>query len=188
MTIDHNMKKTLLLFCTLIAILVFSCKGDETPEPVPQPKYADLDIVTGLDLYDDNGNPMGRWKSPNHNPGAVYTFPIPSAGTVSLHSQQQIVRVWLIPATCYNDSTTFDIPALSQNLDFEISELETAQIKDIPIPNFNNQINLDFSDVAAGFYRLFYQLNNGELFWENVYIDPNATNIASFEFLDGLCD
>ncbi len=182
------MNKTLFILSIIGSLAIGSCKNKEVPEPENQANYTSIDVITGMDFFDDNGNPIGRWKSPNHNPGNSFTYPNPNIGTVSIFSQQNIVRIWLLPATCLTDSVTMDIPALSEDLNYEISELEDVQIKDISIPNFNNQISLDFSDVAIGFYRIFYQMESGALFWQNLYIDPTATNIPTFDFLDDLCD
>jgi len=182
------MKIILYSFCTLLCLMLLNCNGKENPEPQPQPGYSDIDIITGLDFFDDNGSPISRWKSPNHNPGEVKTYPNPNIGTVSLYSQQEIIRIWLVPAEFLIDSVIMDIPTLSQSLDYSISDLENINIKDIPIPTFNTNISLDFSDVATGFYKLFYQMDTEELFWQNLYIDPTSTNIPTFGFLDNLCD
>lgn len=182
------MQKTLFILGLLIFLIIGSCKNEENPISQPQPNYTDIDVVTGMDFFDDNGNPIGRWNSPNHNPGDVFTFPNPSIGTVSVYSQQKIVRIWLLPANCITDSITIDIPTLSQDLNYEIAELENLQIKDISIPAFNNQVSLDFSDVSKGFHKIFYQLETGALFWQNLFIDPTASNIPTFDELDGLCD
>ena len=182
------MEKLFFILITFIGLLFFNCKNNENPDPQPQISYEDINIITGLDFFDDNGNPIGRWKSPNHNPGNVATFPNPNIGIVSLYSQQKIVQIWLIPADCFNDTATNDIPTLSQNLDYGIVEIEEISIKNIPVPDFNNQINLDFSDIATGFYKLFYQLETEEILWQNLYVDPSSTNIPTFGFLDDLCN
>ncbi len=183
------MKKTLLFFSILFLINLISCKSDDSnDEPMNQPIYQELDIVTGLDFLDENGAPLGRWKSPNHNPEDVSTYPNPNNGNAFIYSPNKIVRIWLIPTTCVTDSTTTDIPTLSQNLTYTISELENAQVKDISLTDFNTQVALNFNDVSAGFYKIFFELENGNLNWQNLYIDPSASNFPTFDFLDNLCD
>lgn len=183
------MKKAPFLFTAIFLISLFSCKDDDTHnDPTDETTYKDLDIVTGLDFFDDNGAAIGRWKSPNHNPGEISTYPIPNNGNLFVFSLETIVHIWLIPATCQTDSITFDIPTLSKNLNYTITELENAQVKDIPLTDFNNQVALNFDDVSAGFYKIFFELENGDLFWQNLYIDPAASNFPTFNFLDNLCD
>ena len=178
------MKKTFFILGMFLCFLFSNCSDDEGVNT----SYSELDVVTGLDFYDDNGNPVGRWKSPNNNPGDVHVFPNPNIGVIGVSSLQKIVRIWLIPADCVTDNETADIPGLSENLTYEITELESAQIKDIPLADFNTQINLNLSDVAASFYRIFFELETGTLLWENIYVDPSVSSIPTFEFLDGLCD
>ena len=167
---------------------MLSCKSKEDPKPQIQPTYMDLDVVTGIDLYDDNGSPIGRWKSPNDKQGEILTFPNPSISTVSVFSLQKIVRIWLIYTDCLTDSVTVDIPGLSQDLDYEIAEIEEAQIMDISIPDFNNQVAIDFSNYGKGFYKIFYQIDNGTLYWQNIFIDPTASSLPTYESLDDFCN
>jgi hypothetical protein len=186
------MNKTLILqyfsFSIFIAALLISCGEKDIPDPIQPESYQDIDVVTGLDFFDENGNPIGRWESPNHKPGEAAVFPIPNIGIVSIYSLNKIERVWLVPAFCFLDTSTMDIPVLSQNLSYQLSEIDNAKIIDIPIADFITIANLNFSDVEKGFYRMFYQLASGELFWYNLYIDPTVNNIADFSFLNDLCN
>lgn len=183
------MEKTLLFLSALFFINLVSCKSDDTHnDPMNEPIYEELGIVTGLDFFDDNGAALGQWKSPNHNPGDALAFPNPNNGNLLVSSLNVIVRIWLIPATCVTDSTTMNILTLSQDLTYTIPELENAQVKDISLSGFNNQVALNFNDVSAGFYKLFFELENGDLFWQNLYIDPAASNFPTLDFLNDLCD
>lgn len=182
------MKNCFLFLSILFLINLISCKSDDPHnDPMDEPIYEELGTVTGLDFFDDNGAAIGRWKSPNHNPGEISTYPIPNNGNVFVYSLNKIVRIWLIPGTCAIDSTTEDIPSLSQDLTYTISELENVQVKDISLTDFNNQVALNFNDVSAGFYKIFFELENGDLFWQNLYIDPAASNFPTFDFIDNLC-
>ena len=183
------MKKTFLFLSILFLINLVSCKSDDThTDPMNEPIYQELSIVTGLDFFDDNGAELGRWKSPNHNPGEATAYPNPNNGDAFVYSPNKIVRIWLIPATCVTDSTTANIPTLSQDLTYSISELENAQVKNISLTDFNNSVALNLNDVIAGFYKMFFELENGDLFWQNLYIDPAASSFSTFDFLDDLCD
>ncbi|MFK7771367.1 MAG: hypothetical protein AB8F94_04475 [Saprospiraceae bacterium] len=183
------MKNILLLFSTLFLLQFMSCKSDDnTNKPMDETVYQELGIVTGLDFFDNNGSPIGQWELPNHNPGEISTYPIPNNGNVFVYSPNKIVRIWLIPATCTIDSSSDDIPTLSQDLTYTIAELENVQVKDIPLTDFNTQVALNFNDVSAGFYKIFFEVESGDLFWQNLYIDPTASNFPTFDFLDNLCN
>ncbi len=186
---NRKMKRTLLFLNILFLINLVSCKSDDTQnDPTDEPIYQELDIVTGLDFFDENGAPLGRWKSPNHNPGEISTYPNPNNGNAFIYSPNKIIRIWLIPTSCATDSTTTDILTLSQDLTYTVAELENLQVKDITLTDFNNSIALNFNDVSAGFYKIFFELENGDLNWQNLYIDPAASNFPTFDFLDNLCD
>lgn len=183
------MRKTILFLSILFLINLMSCKSDDTHnDPIDESIYQELEIITGLDFFDENGAAIGRWKSPNHNPGEVTTYPNPNTGNAFAYSPNKIVRIWLIPSSCATDSTTTDIPSLSQDLTYTISQLENAQVKDISLIDFNNSAALNFNDVSVGFYKIFYELENEDLFWQNLYIDPSATNFPTFDFLNNLCN
>ena len=70
-----------------------------------------------------------------------------------------------IKVDCFQDSVTMDIPTLSENVTYEVSEIDAVQIKDIPTPDFNGTAQFDFSDVAMGFYKIFCQKENDAIYW-----------------------
>lgn len=175
-----------ILLGTLLAfsLLISNCEDDDAGTNTD---YTSLFIVTGLDFLDENGQPIGRWGFPNHNPGAFAAFPNPSIGAISLFAQEDLLQVWLIPATCAADSVTMNITTLAAELEYSQNELDDAQIASQSFPAGTRQINLNFEDVPGGFYRLFYESTSG-VFWQNIYIDPNASSFPNyFQLIDGLC-
>ena len=119
---------------------------------------------------------------------AKFLLTNPNNGNAFIYSPNKIIRIWLIPTSCATDSTTTGILTLSQDLTYTVAELENLQVKDITLTDFNNSIALNFNDVSAGFYKIFFELENGDLNWQNLYIDPAASNFPTFDFLDNLCD
>jgi hypothetical protein len=181
-------KYVYLCLCLLTALAFNSCEDDESPMPQPESDYTHIDIVTGIRLFDANGSAIGQWRSPNDNTGEISAFPNPNIGTLLVISPQDIVRIVLVPANCLLDSTTENIPILSESLEYSEEELEVVKIKDLPIMAGNNQLALDFTDVPPNFYRLFVQVAGGVFFWQNLYIDPSANNVPSLEVLDTACE
>jgi len=188
-----NKLVSLLFFISLFTFI--HCGSDDemtTPDPDPMPEvdYTDLGTVTGFDFFDANGQIIGRWGFPNHNPkDGVLIYPNPGNGALFMFSNDPVDRIWLIPAECGTDSITMDIPELSADLSYDISTLEGAQIRDIATPGFNQNMGFNFEDVAAGFYRLFYQMESGEIFWVNLYIDSSQNSFPDyFQLIDNLCD
>ena len=183
------MKNIKFILPILLVLFLFSCVEDDTnPEPQPFADYSKIDVITGMDFFDFNGLPVGRWGFPNHKTtDDIYIYPNPATGVIYLSSQVTIKRVWLVAADCFKDSITMNIPTLSQDLNFPVADLQAAQIKDIPTPDFMDAAQFDFSDVATGFYKLFYQKDNDEIFWHNIYIDPTVNNFPDLSFMDNNC-
>ena len=181
------MKNIKFILPFFLGLFLFSCGDDDNPEPQPTVDYTAIDVITGMDFFDENGSPIGRWGFPNYNPSDVFVYPIPSIGVVSVGSQDKVERIWLVPVNCFKDSVTMNITTLSENLTYEISEIEAVQIKDIPTPDFNGAVQLDFSDVNTGFYKIFYQKENDSIHWYNIYIDPTVNNFPDFSFMENNC-
>ncbi|GJM17787.1 MAG: hypothetical protein DHS20C13_31140 [Thermodesulfobacteriota bacterium] len=182
------LKITRFIAALLLIITYTACEDDDVMEPT-LPSYIDIDVVTGLDLYDFNGAPIGRWKFPNNKPGDNHIFPNPCTDAVFVLSQQNIQKLWLVPASCFSDSTTMNIPELSGNLSFSISDIEDNQIKSFEIMGATgNNIALDLSDVAPGFYRLFIQLEDEEIYWENIYTDNSVNSFPDWSILEEGCE
>ena len=54
---NRKMKRTLLFLNILFLIISVSCKSDDTQnDPTDEPIYQELDIITGLDFFDENLN------------------------------------------------------------------------------------------------------------------------------------
>jgi len=178
------------LFVLLFSLVQLACVNDD-PESGPEvelPGFEDINIITGLDFSDDNGSPIGRWRSPNNKPGEVDCYPNPNIGILGIHSQEKITHFWLIAAECLNDTITSDIYSKAKALEYVPDSLEAYIVQEIPINDFNVNMYLNFSEVLPGFYRLFFKMETGELFWENLYMDPTVNNIPDFQFLDDMCE
>ncbi len=117
------MKNLKYTFVLLLLLIICSCGNDDEPDVIDNPSTSDytaLGTITGMDFFDENGQPIGRWGFPNHNPGEIFPFPIPNTGITFVASQEIISRVWLLPAECFKDSVTMDITMLLQDLTYEI--------------------------------------------------------------------
>ena len=163
--------------------MFLSC-GEKTTTQVID--FSNINKVTGIDLFDINGEAIGRWREPNHNPGDSRAFPVPGDGNLFIFSQSNIQRVMVIPADCIMDETE-NIVALSQELAYDIEDIEEFVVLDVPTPNFNMNLALDLTNLEAGFYKVFFIINADENYWQNIYIDPGVTSFPDIDFLDVLC-
>lgn len=168
-----------------LCLLCNSC-GDLTS--VQGPDYATLDAVTGLEFTDASGVTIGTWQEPNHNPGPVNIFPIPNDGRMNVASTEIVVNIWVIPAYCFVDSVNTNIPSLSMDLGYDIEDIEALTAVEIPADNFNGLLALQLDQLSTGFYKVFYEMSDGELFWTNIYVDPSINSFPGFSFFDDLCN
>ncbi len=146
--------------------------------------YQEIDKVTGLAIYDVNGGAIGLWNVPNDNSEVGVVFPNPSSGLVSLFSSEPLSRVWIVSADC-SPSSDEDIRALSDDLIYTVSEVDNLAIRSFDLNGDFGNLNLQ--DLAAGFYRVFYESITGELFWQNIFIDPSVISFPDFSILDEAC-
>ncbi len=179
------MKTILKTFC-LLALFSFSNCGNDDDAP-PAKTFKDIDVVTGMNLYDVNGAAIGKWKDPNINPGDVSVFPNPCLGELFVNSQEKILRLWLIASQCKVGESD-NIESQSLGINFEESELDASALRTFNTPNFQDVLLLDFSDLPKGFYKLFYETEEAEIFWQNLYIDPTVNNIPDLTALDAACN
>ena len=167
------------------SLLWMGCGNDE--EQLSE-AYTDINIVTGLDLYDLNGNSIGTWEKPNHRPGPLRIYPIPAGDALTVSSQSIITDIWVIPASCEKDTTKRNISELSLDLRYSMSEVEMNKISSVQIDNFNNSLSINLTGSTPGFYRLFARTPNDDLFWQNFYYDPELVPLLDLSLLDLVCN
>ncbi len=177
---------SVLLIIFITSFVFTNCKDDDDSGP----NYADIDVVTGVVLVDDNGMPLGTWNIPNENKGNIGIFPNPCQSFLFLESAEAIANIWIIPANCVSENLNNNIPDLSLSLEYNISEIESKQVRKIEGPPFNNNsLVLDLSGLEAGFYRIFFETDSGVIHWQNFYnIDGGLGNLELTEYLDEACD
>ena len=178
----NKVKYLFLLGLISIVCLVTSCEDVE-----PTLDYASLEVVTGLALKDANAQSIGLWRQPNQNTQNVDIYPIPNDGNIAVFSGEIISRIWIIPASCIQDTENNDIETLSQSLAYDEEDLEEVSVQEIEVVDFMGNLNLNLTDLSPGFYKIFYRMSNGELGWTNSYTDPSQNSFPDIAFLDGLC-
>ncbi len=164
------------LFVFILLSITLSCGNDDemAKDPNPTVLFSDIDIVTGMQLRDENGSPIGAVGNPNINPQATAIYPNPGQGIVSVYSPNSLVEsIWILPGI--QDTTFMDIDFANEinNINYTQSEIEALDILNIDINAA--QVNLNLQELENGYYRVFYQLENGELKWDNIYINKELT-------------
>lgn len=176
-------KNSIFCYMAILSVLLLnSCSDSE-----PSLDYASLEVVTGLSLMDANGQPVGLWRAPNQNTQNVSIYPIPNDGNVFLFSGEIISKIWIIPASCIQDSVNMDISTLSLSLAYDEEDLAEVSVQELEVEDFNGNLAINMSSLDPGFYKIFYRMSNNEIGWTNSYTDPSQSSFPDIDFLDNLC-
>lgn len=169
------MKKLILM--VIVLTLFISC-GDNDEEDFDPTR---LDIVTGLNLKNDAGQPIVSWGNPNVTlTTSVVLFPNPAIDILRVQASTGIINIWIVngfPSRRFFDTNFSQVFADNP---FQQGEIEASASRTFDNLNGNN-LTLNVSDISQGYYRLFVQLQNGSIISDNIYIDrsgnPDLTGI-----------
>ena len=170
-----------LFFPLCCALLLVAC-GDDDITRDPYAEELNLEIVTGLQCRDANGAPVSTLGNPNVRSGEVDIFPNPSNGDVLVQyfggASLQVRQYWVFAAEQNTDYAAIDYQAVLTGSTYsadEVSDLNSVQT------NIVNQsaFALDLSNLMPGYYRIFYLMGDETLLWDNLYVDPSATDFFS---------
>lgn len=172
--------KHLLLLLTF-ALLFSTCQDDEMVVD-PYTQELALEIVTGLQTRDANGAPVGTLGNPNVFSERVDIFPVPAINTVNVQyfgsSNLQVKQYWIFAANATTDYADINYQQELGNGVYSPDEVSNLNIVQTNIVN-QSAFALDLSGFTPGYYRIFYLMSNDQLNWDNIYVDPNATDFSS---------
>lgn len=171
-------------FILLAATLILAC-GDDSNSEAKANLYKNLDIVTGMALTDELGAPIGLWRSPNDKRDGLSIFPNPSKGVFGLSFQNvEPKQFWIVPANCASDS---DIIVGDIDFSFEKDQITNLALRNGFVPSNGIIINMNLTDLKDGFYKIFFELSNGDIRWQNVYISPELNHLNYLDQLNAAC-
>ena len=178
--------RILLLFFSLFLFIQCNNEDPFIPPP-PELSFKDIDVVTGITFRDAQGQLVGQWRNPNDFTGPTVVFPNPVNDVASILSVDlNVKKIWVVNAQCLNTDEQNPLFLEVASLEYSVEELNTNSIKALDIdPVFNLDLNL--SDLRPGFYRIFIQLENDDLHWNNVFVDPDVNLFTAFEMMDNSC-
>ncbi len=128
-------------------------------------------VITGVSLRTMDAAPAGTMGTPNTQTNgqnfSVVAYPIPSAYVQNFYIKTTTTG---LSANCKLVSAIF--PGVSGTIAVENENMQGVIVRQMqtgPL-NGNNHFAMDVSDLPQGFYRLYFEVSNGELYWENVWI------------------
>ena len=164
----------------LLGMWIFAC-GSDGDTDVPTIKFEDLCIVTGIQFKDFNGQLIGNAGNPNISTDNAIFFPIPGDGIMSVQASSEISKVWLIPAE--KSSGFQDVDFVSKNIIYDASEMNEKS--DMSWELSGNSLTIDLGAFGTGYFRMICLTANGNLSYDNIYLDESKTANEIYEFLLG---
>jgi len=158
--------KKVILSLIVLHTLAFQCDpGTGLYDTTPR----DMEIITGLQARASNGVELQKFGNPNAKTGGIAAAPNP-VNTLLTGTGADIVRkVWLVPGKLEYGFRTVEFDVLYQNHIYSQADIEAEHVK-FYTPN-TAYFAINLTDVPSGYYRIFFQLDNGEMQWDNIYID-----------------
>lgn len=168
------------LFPLLLLVLFFAtCDDDEMPVD-PYTQELRIDLVTGLQVRDVNAVPLAIYGNPNTFPGQVDFYPNPAIGQANIQyyggAGLQVRQYWIFPAEKNTDYAAIDYNILLNNSTYSPDDVAARNVVATDLVNLPAfALNLD--NLAPGYYRIFYLMSDNTLYWDNIYVDPSASNL-----------
>lgn len=171
-----NLKQFIYLFFVLtIALFGYNCGDNEDPEPANENPELAINLVTGINMTDETGAPISSVGNPNVFPRNLNLFPKPCKDVISVFDQSNIKNIWITKGNKNQNFEDVEFDRLLANTDYSfdsiisvtelIFELETQSV---------NQVNLNLENLPTGYYRVFVELESGNLSYDNIYVDKET--------------
>lgn len=121
--------------------------------------------------------------NPNNYTTNIFTiYPNPSTGFLSIASNTNITKVWVIPGNPNKIHQQTDFSSvLNSSLYSESQIQEKSQLKLNDINSLN--IILDINSLNSGYYKVFIKINNA-IYWDNIYLEKNGDEDSFNEIIN----
>ena len=171
------MKRVIAIF--LVAICFCSCNSESNFS-----NPTEIDLVTGMYLVDNVANSVGKVGNPNvlQSNVSVTLYPNPSLDILNVISGSSIKNIWIIkgiPTSNFNN-TDFN-SVLKPNL-YSNFEIKNKSIFDVENINGKNSIQIDLASFEKGYYRVFVELEDGLISWDNIYFRASQFEIDEINY------
>ncbi|NUO03394.1 MAG: hypothetical protein HUU01_22510 [Saprospiraceae bacterium] len=175
--------KKVILSLIVLHTLAFQC---DPGTGIYDTNARDMEIITGFQVRAANGIELQKFGNPNSKTGGIATSPNPANASISGTGPDIVRKVWFVPGLLEYDFQGVEFDILYQNHLYPETEIEENRVR-FYTPN-SAYFFINVSEVPSGYYRVFYQLDNGELLWDNLYIDHERPFQESVDQLAGVWD
>ena len=167
------------LILLLSFLTLFACEKEKTHTDPPGPENPELNlnIVTGIQMRDENGQPIGNAGNPNSKSGEISVFPNPLIDAANVFILNGFLdEIWILKGTQNMAFTTLDFTSILENHEVPIDSISDNKIMEFGLPSDQDirAITLNLQNLETGYYRIFYKTKAGEIFWDNLKVDKTS--------------
>ncbi|SFZ80713.1 hypothetical protein [Tenacibaculum maritimum] len=181
-------------FISLFFVLAL-CSCDSNEEAIVNAE--NIELVTGIELINTLGISEGKLGNPNTltkvravggeestmseiESEKIWVYPIPTRNLLSIRGKSDIKNIWILEGVLAVDFLNINFKRLLKS-----SLYPEAAIKKKAIYSFRakgtRKFNIDMSNHKSGYYRIFIQLENGDIYWVNTYVGELSEIINHWE-------
>mgnify|MGYP001257696773 CR=1 FL=1 len=159
------MKKVILTLAVLYS-LAFQC---DPGTGIYDTNARDMEIITGIQIRAGNSTELQKLGNPNSKTGGIMAYPNPVNTQLRGLGSDIVRRIWFVPGVLEHDFQGVEFDVLYRDFVYPQADIESDMIK-FYTPNTPN-FAINVTTVPSGYYRVFYLLDNGEMYWDNIYVD-----------------
>ncbi len=171
-----NLKQFIYLFSVLaIALFGYNCGDTEDPEPTNENPELAINLVTGINMTDEQGAPVGNVGNPNVYPGNLMLFPKPCKDVISVFDMSNFKNIWVTKGNKNQSFADIEYDRLLANTDYPTDSILLVTELIFELENQDvSQVNLNLENLSTGYYRVFVEMKSGDLFYDNIYVDKET--------------
>lgn len=174
-----------IILILMICLGVLACDRQE-PEPRDP---ADPGIVTGLQLWDGLGQPLGTLGNPNERVSQSSRFkglffPNPFASTLHLANADLYTKYWLVPVEKDTNFQRMNFDSLFQDVDIDTLMFTKDAQSSGRVTDSISVADINTEGLADGYYRAYLQNEDGEVVWRHVF--RTRSNLGMAQILDSM--
>lgn len=163
------MKKNIIW---LLALTLFISCGDDNSEDFDPTR---LEIVTGMNVITPEGITTEQWGNPNIPTNPNYNiFPKPAFESIRVITPNAIEQIWLVRGVPTQLLSETDFDQVFEQSPYQLADVEANAFRTFE-PAGATDVNLSLDGITQGYYRIFIQLQNGSLIWDNIYVQGSST-------------
>lgn len=185
------MKKISVL---IMLCITFSCKKERVVEQEETINPEAINIITGIKIVNDLSREMGYFgnpnvllqnnskissryitddvvEEPNQNNDLMSFYPNPSRTNIFniRSSESRIKSIWILKGKINKSFFEVNFNELLHNTLYTVEEIQEKSVFSLKDLN-DNSTKVKLSGLEKGFYRVFVQLQDGTITWNNIFV------------------